>query len=142
MKRFTVYNPNTGEILRFGVCPAKMLEIQSQPGEVVIEGSFSDETYYIDTQRMAAVEKPVKPAGACRFDLSTKNWVLIQHTTAELVSIALAKRTQLLARSDWTQLPDVPLATKTAWAPYRQALRDITYQPDFPKNIIWPNNPT
>lgn len=34
-----------------------------------------------------------------------------------------------LAQSDWTQLPDSP-ADKTAWAAYRQALRDITKAPD------------
>ena len=43
----------------------------------------------------------------------------------------------LLQQSDWTQLPDVPLATKEPWAEYRQALRDITDQPD-PFNIVWP----
>jgi hypothetical protein len=51
-----------------------------------------------------------------------------------------AQRSQLLQQSDWTQLPDVPLATKDAWAEYRQALRDITEQPD-PFNIIWPTPP-
>lgn len=51
-----------------------------------------------------------------------------------------ARRDVLLAQSDWTQLPDVPLATKTAWAEYRQALRDITNQPD-PTNIVWPVAP-
>lgn len=51
-----------------------------------------------------------------------------------------ARRDVLLAQSDWTQLPDVPLATKAAWADYRQALRDITAQPD-PTNITWPVAP-
>ena len=50
------------------------------------------------------------------------------------------KRNALLAASDWTQLPDVPLETKEAWAAYRQALRDITEQPD-PFNIVWPTPP-
>ena len=51
------------------------------------------------------------------------------------------KRNALLSASDWTQLPDVPLATKQAWADYRQALRDITLQPD-PFSIIWPTPPS
>ena len=51
-----------------------------------------------------------------------------------------ARRTQLLAASDWTQLPDVPTATQAAWAGYRQALRDITNQPD-PASIVWPTPP-
>ena len=45
-------------------------------------------------------------------------------------------RNELLKDSDWTQLSDSPV-DKTAWATYRQALRDITQQPD-PFNITWP----
>jgi len=37
------------------------------------------------------------------------------------------QRNQLLSQSDWTQLPDSPLTDeqKTAWAVYRQELRDL-----------------
>lgn len=52
------------------------------------------------------------------------------------------RRDVLLTASDWTQMPDVPLATKTAWANYRQELRDITKQPGWPMNISWPKAPT
>jgi len=45
-------------------------------------------------------------------------------------------RNELLKDSDWTQLSDSPV-DKTAWATYRQALRDITKQAD-PFNIAWP----
>lgn len=58
----------------------------------------------------------------------------------EVWPIIRSRRGSLLAETDWTQLPDVPLATKTAWADYRQALRDVTLQPD-PRNIIWPTPP-
>ena len=51
-------------------------------------------------------------------------------------------RSEKLADSDWTQLPDVPLDTKSAWATYRQALRDITQQPGYPTQIDWPVEPT
>lgn len=47
-----------------------------------------------------------------------------------------SQRNRLLLESDWTQLSDSP-ADKTAWATYRQALRDITQQAD-PFNIVWP----
>ncbi len=36
-------------------------------------------------------------------------------------------RNAKLAQSDWTQLPDAPV-NKTAWATYRQALRDLPAQ--------------
>jgi hypothetical protein len=49
------------------------------------------------------------------------------------------ERNRLLQLCDWTQLPDSP-ADKQAWASYRQALRDITQEPD-PFAIIWPQPP-
>ena len=49
-------------------------------------------------------------------------------------------RDRLLAASDWTQLPDAPV-DKTAWATYRQELRDIPQQSGFPDNVIWPEEP-
>jgi hypothetical protein len=53
------------------------------------------------------------------------------------------ERRHKLAASDWTQLPGGPLtdAQKEEWATYRQALRDITSQPDFPVNVTWPTEP-
>lgn len=50
-----------------------------------------------------------------------------------------ADRNGLLAACDWSQLPDAPVDAQ-AWAEYRQALRDITNQPD-PFAIIWPEEP-
>jgi len=55
--------------------------------------------------------------------------------------VAREKRDLLIAKSDWTQLPDVDPAIKDKWQPYRQALRDITSQPGFPENIQWPEPP-
>ena len=52
-------------------------------------------------------------------------------------------RAQRLSDCDWTQMPDSPLtvAQKTAWANYRQALRDVTKQAGFPAAIDWPVAP-
>ena len=50
-----------------------------------------------------------------------------------------AKRNGLLRQSDWSQLPDANV-DKTAWATYRQALRDLPSQKDFP-NIEMPTKP-
>lgn len=58
-----------------------------------------------------------------------------------LASQARDKRNLLLAESDWTQGADVPQSLKDVWAPYRQALRDVPQQADFPTTIVWPTKP-
>jgi hypothetical protein len=62
-----------------------------------------------------------------------------QRTTDEWTEVRSLRDTYL-QESDWTQLPDVNNVDKTAWATYRQQLRDITTQAD-PFNITWPSTP-
>lgn len=50
-------------------------------------------------------------------------------------------RDRLLVETDWTQGVDVPSAIKDSYAIYRQALRDVPSQEDFPHDIIWPTKP-
>lgn len=56
-----------------------------------------------------------------------------------------AKRDKLLADCDWTQMNDSPLSNedKTAWATYRQELRDITSLEAWPHltDDDWPVAP-
>lgn len=59
----------------------------------------------------------------------------------QLATEALVKRLKLLSASDWTQLPDVIVYNRPDWADYRQKLRDITNQPNWPFNIVWPTKP-
>ncbi len=54
-------------------------------------------------------------------------------------SVVRAERNKLLADCDWTQLPDAS-ADATAWAEYRQALRDITSQANL-FEVVWPTAP-
>ena len=52
-----------------------------------------------------------------------------------------AERDRLLAVCDWTQGKDVLDAVSNLWVPYRQALRDVPSQAEFPWNVIWPTKP-
>ena len=45
-----------------------------------------------------------------------------------------------LAATDWTQVADSQV-NKTAWAEYRQALRDLPSQNADPKKIVFPTRP-
>jgi len=51
-----------------------------------------------------------------------------------------SRRDSLLTESDWTQVADAPV-DKTAWATYRQSLRDVPSQAEFPTTIAWPTKP-
>lgn len=53
---------------------------------------------------------------------------------------ALKYRNNRLLASDWTQLPDAP-CDRQAWADYRQALRDLPADPNWP-DVVWPIEPT
>lgn len=59
----------------------------------------------------------------------------------EIVSYCKAWRNRQLSDSDWTQLADVPLANKVAWATYRQELRDLPSQGNDPKLWVFPTRP-
>ena len=51
-----------------------------------------------------------------------------------------ADRDKRLSDCDWTQAADAPV-DQTAWAAYRQALRDVPGQAGFPWTVTWPETP-
>lgn len=81
---------------------------------------------------------PLKPEYPVIFNLELEIW---EPDVPAANNSVITKRNRLLQQSDWTQLPDVPLVTKDAWTTYRQALRDITTQPGFPLDVVWPIPP-
>lgn len=83
-----------------------------------------------------------------RVDLETGELVTIHPDNSTEKKLLLAqeckdRRSELLAASDWTQLPDAALTDeqREEWRAYRQALRDITQQAGFPTDIRWPEAP-
>jgi len=67
-------------------------------------------------------------------------WNKQQRSEEEVTQIMRLKRDNFLKESDWTQLSDASVDA-TAWATYRQALRDLPSQSGFPFNITWPTQP-
>ena len=54
------------------------------------------------------------------------------------------RRNSLIASSDWVMMSDSPIADKTEWETYRQALRDITNGLTTVEDVnavTWPTKP-
>lgn len=128
---FTIYDKFTGEIKRISETndPAQ--------GQGAVEGEFSSSTHYV--KKGQAIPLPPKMNDEPVFDYLIERWV--EQAGLDLRPV-LDRRNKLLLNSDWTQLPDVPLATRELWVDYRQALRDITDQPGYPMNVVWPIEPS
>lgn len=60
-------------------------------------------------------------------------------TPEQIIAANERKAKKLLTDSDWTQLPDVPLANKQDWESYRSALREIATNPTL--DPVWPVEP-
>jgi hypothetical protein len=84
---------------------------------------------------------PEVPAGHTATVASGQIQSVDLRSTAEQAAAARSLRDALLTACDWTQLADVPAATRDAWAPYRQALREVPQQAGFPQAIEWPAAP-
>jgi hypothetical protein len=134
MKNYTVYQKN-GQIISSGTCQDELFGFGLNYECSILEILSDPSLQYIKNGQV--VDMPPKPDGEFEFDYATEQW---KPNTAMQWMMVRSKRNQLLTASDWTQLPDVPIATKEAWAEYRQALRDVTNQPD-PFTIQWPTMP-
>jgi len=53
------------------------------------------------------------------------------------------RRDELLTATDWVVIKsqETGQPVPPEWAAYRQALRDITDQPGFPLDVVWPTEP-
>ena len=76
-----------------------------------------------------------------------QTWIMSPATDDEIFQRTQQKeaqvrkqRNELLLACDWTQLADAPVSALD-WAVYRQALRDVTKQSNFPWSVEWPTEP-
>ena len=77
------------------------------------------------------------------YDWSSEGWIF---NIENFYATVRRQRNNFLKSCDWTQMPDSALSTeqKTAWATYRQALRDfpatVTTERTL-EELIWPTSP-
>lgn len=110
--------------------------------------AYSVEPFEIPSLTAVEIVEPIpeSPNGWYQYHLATQQWVDTR-TEQQKYDVAAAqikkKRNILLYESDWTQIPNNPLTTEQQqeWASYRQQLRDITNQPGYPYDIVFPTPP-
>ena len=80
----------------------------------------------------------------------TQVWNITEATADEIAERTLRKeakvrmtRDQMLNDTDWIiiKAAESGAAVPTEWQTYRQALRDVTKQPGFPHEVVWPSMP-
>lgn len=76
------------------------------------------------------------------WDIYDKTQEQIDHETESQAESIRARRNEALKQCDWTVVADSPLSDelKAEWLAYRQALRDISNNPEFPW-VDLPNDP-
>jgi len=127
--KFTTYTKH-GSITRHD---CSLFEIKALFGdEGYLLGWPENNQYILDGK---FVDIPEMPGAGYKWSYEYLMWVF---STEVAESQIMSKRHDLLAATDWSQLPDVPDSTKLKYKSYRQALRDITDQSEYPINIKWP----
>jgi hypothetical protein len=124
---YTIYNAD-GSLLMIVTCTSESLIAMIPEGGFYVEGhqhmlsTCVDGTLQIPTESEIQAEQDFSSLSAFR-----------------------EFRNELLAKSDWTQVPDSPLSDskKTEWQTYRQTLRDMPSQEGFdPLNPTYPTEPS
>lgn len=128
-----------GRILRSGSAPFRHLK--DLPGA---NGSFrrvphpvpDPNAFYWDGGLVAV---PAAPSPFHRFDVASRGWAI---DLTQAWSAVRAERDRRLAACDWVTLraQETGKPVLAPWMAYRQALRDITDQPD-PLAVVWPTPP-
>ena len=125
---YAIYNEVSGVIRSTFVGSQSDLELNIMPGEAYILGSPETDDRYV---RNGVFVK--------------KEFTVAEHISKTTADVRV-QRDCLLIDSDWTQFPDSPLSDtqKSAWATYRQTLRDIpANNADVTSidDITWPTPP-
>ena len=101
--------------------------------------------YTTRTQAIEQNDTPTQVDGAWVYGwtISNKTDEQIAEYDALLAADVRAERDKLIASCDWMAIKAFEAGTTvgTAWATYRQALRDVTDQAGFPNEITWPTQP-
>ncbi|MCP4597802.1 tail fiber assembly protein [Neptuniibacter sp.] len=124
--KYVTYLTATGEITGHGSTKCALNQKALMPGESIMQGEGMPETHQvIDGQ----IVKRTVPAN----ELNQKALSKLRHL-----------RNARLKESDFSQLPDAPIASNQAWKDYRQELRNLPQtfsQITDIEDVVWPIRP-
>jgi len=131
-------NPNTSFPRGYEHNAELLANYDVYPVTVLSQPSFNEKTHDIARDDIPTLVNDVWQIGWYQVPKSTE---AISTRAKANSDYARAERDRFLRESDWTQLPDSP-ADRPAWVAYRQELRNVTGQPGWPDDVIWPTPPT
>lgn len=144
---FYIHTPKDAD----SVYPFSLTDLRRLHTNVSWSATISDEiAAEYDCHPVQSSDLPATPSGKKAVRAAPElvdgmwfeRWALADITADETAAqwfVAREQRNAKLTVCDWTQLPDAPVDA-AAWATYRQALRDITDQPN-PFELVWPIEP-
>lgn len=147
MNEWSFYDPTTGffDGRKFSG-PQRMLEANTPAGRCARVGAFDhlSQRIDLDTDKVVDYKPPAPPDTEFEtfgWDADIKRWVGAPTVAAHWRRVR-AERDRRLAACDWIVARSAERGEPIpqAWKDYRQALRDITMQPD-PLFIQWPEAP-
>lgn len=134
MARYLCFDED-GYCVQEGFCPEGQ-ELNQRPDLTTV---ISDVSFFDAYLKNGIVKvKPEQTEENYYFDVATETWL---PDIDAMTITALERRKILLLDSDWTQLPDVDVPNNQEWIQYRQHLRDVPNQTEFPINIDWGTSP-
>lgn len=136
IEKFVAYDRSSGRVFSSGTtCNPKSLETAHMG--VLVGASADPFTDYVSGGQV--VKMPPQPSAYHEFNYQAKRWDLRSDMAWADVR---SRRSVLLSQSDWvvTRSIESGQPVPPQWQAYRQALRDITSQPD-PTKISWPAAP-
>ena len=152
MNTYAIYATISGEIVRLYIGGDPAAQIGAGEAYVACTGNTSGETHWVNDGVLTAYtqaqvqEKHKEWFVGESWSNATMSWQIDDATllNSELMQALRTKRDELLASSDYTQMPDVTLTNQSAWDTYRQALRDLpqTYSTITSlDDVTWPTPP-
>lgn len=137
---YVVYSVATGDIVAVGTANAGTPPTPPEGFAILAADLASgDTTFYVKDGVLFKRD----PRPSFRYVWDGHQW---QPNLDRFAADARTERNQRLAESDWTDTASAPArlgeTLYAQWQAYRQALRDITQQPGFPLDVIWPTPPT